>query len=255
MKKTLLAILCIIFVLSLTACGSDKPQGDTPPSGGEEPATSQSEQKDEELVEYGTPRIYQWMEIGDNPNFEFIIPVKNISDAPVYLRTCHYELKDKDGNVIYSEKASDCAPLYIDPGQEGIIYTAAINRSEYDYLNPDYVFEYEATFINPTWEVTKLEVSDIQFYKNLGTTEITGTLSNDTDNEYSFPPVSFLFYDKDGNILCGAYTSGGNDDYEAEDFGTLYPHSSAAFCSHRYWMPNDYPLEDVTVKAFGFGTY
>lgn len=255
MKKYLLAVLCIALVLSLGACKKDEGSASTTAAGGggEEVTTTQAEQQEKEIVEFGTPMIYQWMAVGDDPCFEFIIPVKNISDDIAYLRTCHYVLKDKDGKEIYSADFSDCAPMYIDPGQEGIVYMCAMNKTGYDFLDPEYVLEYKAEFINPGWEVTKLDVTVADYYKVLGSTEITGTITNDTDEEYEFPPISFLFYDKDGNILCGAYTSGGNGDYESDDFGKLHPHSSADFTTYRYWMPNDYPLEDVSVEAFGFG--
>lgn len=268
MKKVFCAVLSLIVILS-AACttlptgGEETTKPTVPPASSApiateiptEAETEATEQPTEpQLVKYGEPVIRQWVELNDaEPCFQFMIPVKNISEDYVAFRRNTYMLKGKDGETVAFWEGADCAPYYLAPGQEGIIYHEAINRDGIDYLSPEYSFEYIAVPEAVTWDFEALEISDIQFNKNLGSTEIRGNLINDTDCDFSFPPVTFLFYDADGNILCAAYGMGGSNDYESENFGVIQAHSTCPFVTYRYWMPDDYPLENVTVKAFAFG--
>lgn len=291
MKKSISIVLCFILILSMSACGAEKGTAtpDNPPvpaaeepsesaavpeqktetpeqtdraadpddagTQPEEPLPEEQEQPEEpQLLEYGEPVIYQWVELNDSePCFEIVVPVKNVTDGDVGLRTVVYSLKDKEGNEAATFENANCAPYFISPGQEGILYYAAINRSGIDYLNPDFSLEVTAEPFLVTWDYTPLEVSDIQLGRNLGCTEIRCNLINNTDQEFEFPYVTFVFYDENDTILCGAFGMGGVDDYNAKDFGILHANTSCPFVTERYWMPNDYPLEKVTVRAFAFG--
>ena len=256
MKKCMLVIFCIVLICSITACGTQQPDGNEAADIASSPIDEKQDESAEatELAEYGEPVIYQWVELNENePCFEIVVPVKNTSDELICFGSNTYTLTDKDGNEIEVFEGSDCAPMYLEPGQEGIIYYAAINRSGLDYLNPEYSLDFVADPMTVNWDVTQLEVSDIQLSRNLGDTEIRGNLINDTDKEFELPAISILFYDKDGNILCGAYGMGGVNDSAAEDFGVLHAKTTCPFCTYRYWLPNDYPLDDVTVKAFAAG--
>lgn len=280
-KGSLLLIALLLICLFLSGCGkavTAAPETSAEPSAQSEPVTPAAEQETppavspaEEapddgaapietapLVEFGEPSIHQWVELGDadEPNFQIMVPVRNISGNWLGSRTNVYTLKDKDGNEVAVFENADCAPIFLAPGQSGIIYYTAINRSGIDYLNQDYTLEYEAEFF-PMDEgtVIPLPVENVQFAKNLGSIEITGDLVNDTEYDFDFPYVSFLFRNEDGDILCGAFCMGGNGDFNSEDFGKQPAGTTMPFTSYRYWLPDDYPMEKATVEAFGFGLH
>ena len=229
---------------------ADIPAVETPQVGAEQP-------NPKPLVEFGEPSISQWIELNEaEPCFQIMVPVTNISGDYLGHRTSVYTLKDKDGSEVAAFEGADCAPIYLAPGESGVIYYTAINRSGIDYLNPDYTPEFEAEFF-PMDEgtVIPLQAENIQFAKNLGSIEITGDLVNDTEYDFDLPYVSFLFRDEDGNALCAAFCMGGNNDFNSADYGKQPAHTTLPFKSYRYWLPDDYPVEKATVEAFGFGLH
>lgn len=272
MKNLLCTGLCLILLLSLCACSTKPAGGDKTP----EPTASiiaardetslpteleptQTEQPTEEptelqLAEYGEPVIRQWYQLSSpNPCFQIIVPVKNLSEDNIFFGTKTFTLKDASGNAVASFEGGGCAPHYLAPGQEGILYYEAINTDGIDYLDPTYSLEFAAEPRIVTWDFELLKISDVQIEKDMGTVEVYGNLTNNTDYEFDSPTLSFLFFDADGNILCAAYGSGGNDDYDAEDYGILHAQSTCPFFLYRYWMPDDYPIENVSVVGFAFG--
>lgn len=273
MKKTLSAILAILLICTLCACGtgiispSTATEEASAHNSGVQTTAEQAEtaeaptetepQTTEEsaLVEYGEPVISQWVELNaDEPEFQILVPVKNVSDGWLGCRGSAYTLTDKDGTAVAEFSGADCAPLYLAPGQDGVIYYTDINRSGLDYLNPEYTLTYEAEFYPlPEDYITELEVSDISWAKNLASIEINGNLTNPTDLEFSFPKISFVIYDENHTIIGGAFTSGGNEDYNSDDYGLLRAHETCSFTTYRYWLPNDYPLEKATIVGYGFG--
>lgn len=265
MKKIMIIILCLALVFSMTACKKDKESGaanaadQNDPAGTAEPVedeapVGEAEEPESDLVEFGEPMIYQWDELEENaPCFEFVVPVKNISDEYIFFGTNTYTLLDKDGNTMGVFEGADCAPMYIAPGQEGIIYYSAINRSGNDYLNPDYSLDYIAEPAIVSWDFAEFKVDNIQISQNLGDTEIHANLINATEQDYDNASVTFLFYDENGKILCGAYGMGGVGNADSDDFGILHAKTICPLTTYRYWMPNGYPLESVTVEGFAFG--
>lgn len=267
-KKLLCTAISLILLLSVCACTAQPTDGETAPEAtaatlvtqGETAAPTESapteteEQTEPQLAEYGEPVIRQWCQLSSpEPCFQIMVPVKNISDEYIFFGTNTFTLRDASGNAAAAFEGGACAPRYLAPGQEGIIYYEAINRDGVDYLDAAYTLEFIAAPRPVTWDFEVLEVSDIQITKNLGTTELRGNLINRTDLEFESPSMSFLFFDEDGNILCAAYGSGVNADYDADDYGILHAQSTCPFFTYRYWMPDDYPLEKVTVVGYAFG--
>lgn len=267
MRKLSLFIFSVALVLSLCACGAEK-TGLSPDetqcmpvpaasaeSTGTDSGSAAVPAAGPEPIEYGEPEISQWAELNAaEPNYQIMVPVKNVSDNYLTLMGATYTLTDKSGNEIAVLRSADCSPAFLAPGQEGVIYQTAVNKNGTDYLNPDYTLTFEAEFEPmPENDIVPLEVSNLQFYKNLGSIEIVGDLTNDTIHELSFPYISFLFYDENGNILCGAFCMGGVSDRSADDFGILHAYTTCPFTGYRYWLPGDYPLEKATMKAYGYG--
>ena len=280
-KGSLLLIALLLICLLLSGCGkavTAAPETPSAPSAQAEPVTPAAPAPEQEtppadapaeeappeveaepapLVEYGEPSISQWVELDEaEPCFQIMVPVTNVSGDCLGHRTAVYTLKDKDGSEVAAFEGADCAPSYLAPGESGVIYYTAINRSGIDYLNPDYTLEVESEFF-PMGEgtVIPLKVENLQLAKVLGSIEITCELVNDTDYEFEFPYVSFLFHDEDGNILSAAFCIAGSNDYNSEDFGKQPAGTTMPFKCYRYWLPDDYPLEKATVEAFGFGLH
>lgn len=267
MKKLLYTALCLTILLSLCACsatGGDETQETAAPTVATQVETAapteadptETEQLTEQptepqLVEYGEAVVRQWEQLSSSePCFQIMVPVKNTSEDSVFFGTNTFTLKDASGNAVAVFEGGGCAPRYLAPGQEGIVYYEAINRDGIDYS--EYSLEFVGAPRTVTWDFEPLEISDVQLNKDLGCVELRGNLINHTDYEFESPSMSFLFFDRDGNILCAAYGSGGNDDYDADDYGILHAQSTCPFYTYRYWLPDDYPLEDVTVVGFAF---
>lgn len=78
--------------------------------------------------------------------------------------------------------------------------------------------------------------------KNEYSYEITGTLQNNTNNEYTYISVEFYTYDKDGNLLDTCYAN--NSGLEAK--GKWKFTASCFFTDYNANTVKSYKLKDIT---------
>lgn len=202
MKKIILCALAVVMSLALCACGGSSSGSNG--SGGSGSQSSVPATENRAAYAFGAEKIRVW-DSGSNTLIEIQVPITNNSDKLLYCRTVDYRLVNEKGEAVFTANASDMAPLYLEPGDTGIIYHMQKYISDTPYSN-DLRLEYEATMEVPTWTVKTFDVVDLTFEQPTQTScVIRGNIVNDSDKDLENVMVSIRLYDAQNNIIGGAF--------------------------------------------------
>ena len=222
-KMKLLAVIAFTLatVFCLAACSGNSGSNGSSDSGNQ---GSKSSAEKSANYTFGTEKVRVWESV-NNTLIEIQVPITNNSNELLYCRTVEYKLVNAKGEAAFTATASDMAPLYLEPGDTGIIYHMQKYMSETPYSD-DLKLEYKATIEVASWTVKSFEASNLTFEQPLGTGYIIrGNITNNSDKDLEMAQVSIRLYDAQGNIIGGAY---GYAD------GTIKAGETGTFVSQRY---------------------
>lgn len=144
--------------------------------------------------------IKKWNEF-DNNNIQVIIPIKNTGDKNLVLRNDpSITLEDKNGNLIKVMDMISCIPRVIQPGETGYYSCGDLIDKEYMTKQLKAVVVPHIEYIDNCY---RFEISQTKFDTAEYSDEITlsGKINNTTDINYTDVYVSYIAFDKNGNLL------------------------------------------------------
>lgn len=138
------------------------------------------------------------------------VELKNTGNCDIYLDDCTFDLEDKEGHLLQSDKYISSCPSVISPGETGYFYNGIGSTSIDSSVNLD-----NGIRLVPQMKLTQAKskpvsypVSDVAVREgSFGYVKVTGRIQNTTDKDVSYVYVHIIFYDKNGKVLAITGTS------------------------------------------------
>ena len=262
MKRLTCLLIALTMILTTTACGSKQPTAvkDTGSSAAasveasatlepvkeEEVSTAQPEQAeaaDAQCVLVSSSAIMQKDSL-DDPEFLYLAEVENTGSCAVsFDYDCSLDLCAEDGTILYTIDTVDISPNALEPGDH-----AFLSVTEYESFTSGVTFaDVASVSLNAYYapcdeqiEKPAISFENITVTDN-GGPQVSATMTNDSDENYSDAYVLIPVYDKSGKLVSTDWTT-----------VTLTAHESKGFTQTLYYYPNDLDFDGLTAAPVAF---
>ena len=262
MKRLTCLLIALTMILTTTACGSKQPTAvkDTGSSAAasveasttlepvkeEEVSAAQPEQAeaaDAQCVLVSSSAIMQKDSL-DDPEFLYLAEVENTGSCAVsFDYDCSLDLCAEDGTILYTIDTVDISPNALEPGDH-----AFLSVTEYESFTSGVTFaDVASVSLNAYYapcdeqiEKPAISFENITVTDN-GGPQVSATMTNDSDENYSDAYVLIPVYDKSGKLVSTDWTT-----------VTLTAHESKGFTQTLYYYPNDLDFDGLTAAPVAF---
>lgn len=262
MKRLTCLLIALTMILTITACGSKQPIAlkDTGSSAAVSSAEAtavpepteaevsaaqpeQAEAADAQCALVSSSAIMQKDSL-DDPEFLYLAEVENTGNCAVsFDYDCSLDLCAEDGTILYTINTVDISPNALEPGDH-----AFLSVTEYESFTSGVTFADVASVslnayyapCDETIEKPAISFENITVTDNAGP-QVSATMTNDSDENYSDAYVLIPVYDKSGKLVSTDWTT-----------VTLTAHESKGFTQSLYYYPNDLDFDGLTAAPVAF---
>lgn len=262
MKRLTCLLIALTMILTITACGSKQPialkdagssaavssaESSAVPEPTEAEVSAaqpeQAEAADAQCALVSSSAIMQKDSL-DDPEFLYLAEVENTGNCAVsFDYDCSLDLCAEDGTILYTINTVDISPNALEPGDH-----AFLSVTEYESFTSGVTFADVASVslnayyapCNEPIEKPAISFENITVTDNLGP-QVSATMTNDSDENYSDAYVLIPVYDKSGKLVSTDWTT-----------VTLTAHESKGFTHSLYFYPNDLDSDGLTAAPVAF---
>ena len=248
MKKALSLLLCLVMVLSLTACGNSSTEvtqttSETAKTTQETQKTDPTEEPTPEPtaepkpiteVELTSGGVRIWKNSIGSYWQQAIVEIENTGETNIYFNDASYDVEDDAGNMIETEKYVTIYPQIIAPGEKAYLYHETTSDHEHEgyYTILPYI-EYAQASV----DLVRYPISDVTFNPgDYETINIKGRVENNTDAEITYTYVVALLFDETDNMIGHTFT------ILTEK---IAPGTKMGFEMQDFSMPDDIEFDDI----------
>ena len=262
MKRLTCLLIALTMILTTTACSSKQPtavkdtgssaaassaEASAVPEPAEEEVSAaepeQAEAADAQCTLVSSSAIMQKDSL-DDPEFLYLAEVENTGSCAVsFDYDCSLDLCAEDGTILYTIDTVDISPNALEPGDH-----AFLSVTEYESFTSGVTFaDVASVSLNAYYAPCDepIEKPAISF-ENITVTDnadpqVSATITNDSDENYSDAYVLIPVYDKSGKLVSTDWTT-----------VTLTAHESKGFTQTLYYYPNDLDFDGLTAAPVAF---
>lgn len=225
MKKALSLLLCLVMVLSLTACGNSSTEVVQTSSETTQAAqeTQNPKKTEEPVVESDDPTpqppavatsetsaelVSGGALISKNDYGTFyqygIVEIENTGDTNIIFGNASFDVEDEDGTFIAAEKYVNVYPQIIEPGEKAYLYSKTL--SDYE-VEGSYRILPNIEYSEAKVDLIRYPIVDVTMNEDqYSTIKLKGRVENNTDEDISYIYVASLLFSKDNEFLGAIYT-------------------------------------------------